>query len=233
MRSATNWRFAPVLAVLTLLIAGGSGAHAQIATTVGPNPQVSGDDGAGHNHGYEVPPPPLASLGGHFELTDQTGRTVTDETFRGKWMLIYFGYSGCAEACPIALQTMAATLDILGADAELVQPVFVDFSVVYARMYHKHAEHEPKLDPVSFATSIHPRLALLSGTRRNMYGVLRSFRVRQEHSPLAYGNKQAGMRIDHTTRIYLVGPDGRMAGYYYHSITPNDLALDLLLKLRS
>ncbi len=234
MLAASKWSRVPVLAALMLLIVGGSGAHAQLANTAGPNPQVLGDDGGtGYDHGYAVPPPPLASLGGSFELTDQSGRTVTEATFRGKWMLVYFGYAGCAEACPIALQTMAATLDILGADAEQVQPAFVDFSVVYARMHHKPAAHAPKIDPVSFATAIHPRLLLLTGTRRAVYGILRSYKVRQEHSPLAYGNKEAGMRIDHTTRIYLVGPDGKMAGYYYHSIAPGDLALELLLKLRS
>ncbi len=229
MRTSLQVASIGVLAALSAFW-GGSEAAAQIAKTIGPNPLVIETPG-GHQHGYEVALPEPATLGGEFTLTDQNGVPVTDRSLKGRWALIYFGYAGCTETCPIALQTIAASLDGLGPAGEKIQPVFVDFSVVYSRMHNKHAEHMAKIDPVVFASEVHPRLLLLSGTRKNMFGALRHFRVRQEHSPLAYGRKEAGMRIDHTTWIYLVDPSGKVAAYYYHNITPDALAADLAARL--
>src|SRR5271157_184254 len=65
------------------------------------------------------------SLGGPFQLTDQTGKRVSDADFRGRWMLLYFGYTTCPDVCPTELQTMTGALDTLGAKAERVVPVFV------------------------------------------------------------------------------------------------------------
>jgi protein SCO1/2 len=219
--------------VLAAVLLGASAASAQLANTLGPNPQVLGEDGQSHEHGYGDSAPAPSTLGGAFELVDQNGRTVTDATFRGQWMLVYFGYATCQEACPVALQTMAVALDILGADAQRIQPAFVDFTVVYSRMHHKHKGHEAKIDPVSFASAIHPRMLMLTGTRKNVFSILRNYKVRQEHSPLTLGGKAKSMRIDHTTRIYLVGPDGKGVAYYYHSVDPTDLANDLLLRIGS
>ena len=67
----------------------------------------------------------LASIGGPFTLTDQNGRTVTDQTFRGKLMLVYFGYTYCPDVCPTELQAITVALNQLGADAAAVQPLFV------------------------------------------------------------------------------------------------------------
>ena len=67
----------------------------------------------------------LGSLGGPFTLTDQTGRTVTDADFRGRYMLIYFGYIYCPDVCPLSLQRNFEALQILGAKAEMIQPVLV------------------------------------------------------------------------------------------------------------
>ncbi len=230
MRSRFQVTAAAVIAGLSTL-GGACGAAAQIAKTIGPNPLVIEDGQGGHQHGYEVALPEPSTLGGEFTLADQNGQAVSDQSLKGRWALIYFGYAGCAESCPVALQTIAASLDGLGPDGEKIQPVFVDFSVVYARMHQKHAEHMVKIDPVKFASEVHPRLLLLSGTRKNMFGALRHYKVRQEHSPLAYGRKEAGMRIDHTTWIYLVDPAGKVANYYYHNITPEALAADLAARL--
>lgn len=65
------------------------------------------------------------ALGGSFMLITTDGRTVTDQTYRGKWTLIYFGYTSCPDACPTALNDMGVALDRLGADAAALQPVFI------------------------------------------------------------------------------------------------------------
>ncbi|WP_165937902.1 SCO family protein [Methylobacterium segetis] len=154
--------------------------------------------------GYAGPDP--HALGGHFELVDHTGRPVQDTTFRGRWMLIYFGYTGCREACPVALVTMQKALDALGAEADRIQPLFVDFSL-----------EKPDFKGLAqFVSNFHPRLLGLTGTRAQTFAAARQFRVRRE---FMHGNdslKETGPRIDHTTYFYLVDPGGLTRSYFYH-----------------
>ena len=65
------------------------------------------------------------SIGGPFSLTDQEERAVTDQTYRGKLMLVFFGFTHCPDICPTGLQTVAIALDELGADAAQVVPIMV------------------------------------------------------------------------------------------------------------
>src|SRR5436309_13796477 len=64
-------------------------------------------------------------IGGPFALIDQDGRPRTDADFRGKLMLVYFGFTYCPDICPTDLQQMAMAVDRLGRAGELVQPVFI------------------------------------------------------------------------------------------------------------
>ncbi|MET0481605.1 MAG: SCO family protein, partial [Aestuariivirgaceae bacterium] len=66
-----------------------------------------------------------ALVGGPFRLTDQHGKTVSDTDFRGKYMLVVFGYTFCPDVCPAELQVVTAALDALGPKAERIQPVFI------------------------------------------------------------------------------------------------------------
>ena len=66
-----------------------------------------------------------ATVGGPFSLTAPDGTTVTDRSFRGKWMLVFFGYTSCPVTCPTTLSEIAVALDVLGPEAERVQPVFI------------------------------------------------------------------------------------------------------------
>src|SRR5260221_14492452 len=66
-----------------------------------------------------------AQIGGPFTLVAADGKTVTDQTYRGKWLLIYFGYTFCPDACPPALNHMSISLDKLGAETNKSQPLFI------------------------------------------------------------------------------------------------------------
>src|ERR1700738_1935083 len=69
---------------------------------------------------------PTAKIGGPFQLVDtQNGKTVTDQDFKGKWLLVYFGYTHCPDACPTALNDLSLALDELGPDRSKVQPLFI------------------------------------------------------------------------------------------------------------
>src|SRR5262245_40039985 len=66
-----------------------------------------------------------APVGGPFDLVDHTGRRRTDADFRGRFMLIYFGFTHCPDVCPTELLAMSVALETLGRAAEAVQPVFI------------------------------------------------------------------------------------------------------------
>ena len=66
-----------------------------------------------------------ALIGGPFTLVDQTGKTVTDQDFRGRYMLVFFGFTHCPDICPAELQVMSAALDALGPKADSVVPIFI------------------------------------------------------------------------------------------------------------
>src|SRR5436190_13913983 len=60
-----------------------------------------------------------------FVLEDADGKTVTADGFAGRWLLIYFGYTHCADQCPTALSAMIEALRQIGPAAEQIQPLFV------------------------------------------------------------------------------------------------------------
>lgn len=163
---------------------------------------------------YRKDPPPPQTLGGPFELMDHTGNPVTNTSYPGKWLLINFGFTGCREACPTGLVNMAAALDTLGADAERIQPLFIDFSM-----------EEPDIKGLAqFVENFHPRLIGLTGTRKQTFDAVRSFKVRREYAMMNYSSKETGPRINHTTYFYLVDPKGVTRAYFYHDLAPGEMA---------
>src|ERR1700709_1880500 len=72
------------------------------------------------------PAPPRAPvIGGPFTLTAADGQPVTDESFRGRYLLVYFGYTACEDVCPVTLSAVADALEILGPKAGRLEPIFV------------------------------------------------------------------------------------------------------------
>jgi protein SCO1 len=66
-----------------------------------------------------------SAIGGPLRLVDQDGQTVTDADLKGKWLLVYFGYTRCPDACPTALNDIAIALDDLGPQRDAFRPVFI------------------------------------------------------------------------------------------------------------
>ena len=95
-----------------------------------------------------------ALVGGPFTLTDQTGKRVTDQDFRGQFLLLFFGYTNCPDVCPTALQIMAAALDKLGANARRITPVLISVD----------PDHDTPALLASYVASFHPRLIGLTGS---------------------------------------------------------------------
>jgi len=155
-----------------------------------------------------------AQVGGPFQLTEHTGRAVTDADYRGKYLLIYFGYTYCPDVCPTELSTMTAALDRLGPLAERIQPMLI--SIDPARDTPEHlAEYVPLF---------HPRLIGLTGTPEQTAAVARAYRVYAAKAP---GSGGEDYLMDHSSFVYLMGTDGAFMAVFPGGTSPDKMAADI------
>jgi protein SCO1 len=138
----------------------------------------------------------LPGIGGHFLLTTSAGRTVTDRSFPGKWLLVYFGYTFCPDACPTALSALATALDELGPLAAEIQPIFITVD----------PERDTPQVVADYAKAFDARIVGLSGTREQIAAATKEFRVYYNVRPL--GNDEYA--IDHSSFIYVIDPSGQV-----------------------
>lgn len=146
-----------------------------------------------------------ALVGGPFQLTDHLGKRVTDKDFRGRYMLVMFGFTFCPDVCPSGLQVMSAALDKLGKKGEKITPIFISVDT----------ERDTPAQLAQYVPSFHPRLIGLTGTPQEVDAAAKAYRVyykkvRDEKSSAAY-------TIDHTALIYLMGPDGAYVAHFSHA----------------
>jgi protein SCO1/2 len=143
-----------------------------------------------------------ALVGGPFELTDHTGKRVTDRDFRGKFMLVLFGFTYCPDVCPSSLQVMAAAIDKLGAKAERIVPILVSVD----------PERDTPAQLATYVKSFHPRLVGLTGSPAEIEAVVKAYRVYVRKVPDP--KSSAGFNIDHSALIYVMGPDGSYQAHF-------------------
>jgi cytochrome oxidase Cu insertion factor (SCO1/SenC/PrrC family) len=149
-------------------------------------------------------------IGGPFTLIDQNGRLRSDKEFRGKLMLIYFGYTFCPDICPTDLMTIADALAALGEAGAAVQPIFITL--------------DPQRDTVErlaeYVSSFHPRLIGLTGAPQDIRKLALSYKA-------YYARKENGpgedYTIDHTGVTYLVGREGQYLGFVPPQTSPQRL----------
>jgi protein SCO1/2 len=141
-----------------------------------------------------------ATVGGPFTLTDETGRPVTSETFKGQWRLMYFGFTYCPDICPTDTAKLAAGLKLFEEkhpkEAAALQPLFVTVD----------PERDTPAALAEFTDSFHPRLLGLTGTRDQVDSALKAFRIYAQKVP---GTTPDAYTFDHLAVLYLMDPDGR------------------------
>lgn len=154
----------------------------------------------------------IAAIGGPFELTDQNGQRVSDKDFRGKLLLIYFGYTFCPDVCPAGLQVISAALDKLGAKADQVTPVFISLD----------PERDTPAKLKDYLSSFNRRLVGLTGTPEEIAKVAKEYRAYFKKVP---DEKHPGeYSVDHTSIIYLMGRDGAFVSHATHATSVDKLA---------
>jgi len=155
-----------------------------------------------------------AEIGGPFTLTDQDGKTRTDADFRGRYMLVYFGYSFCPDVCPTTLAMMAKALDELGARKDRVTPIFITVD----------PERDTPQVLKAYLKSFGENFVGLTG---DIAGAAHAYHAFYAKQPLPGGN----YAMNHSGVIYLMGPDGRFVTYYEDAVGPDGLAADLKQRL--
>ena len=155
---------------------------------------------------------PLGKIfGGPFSLVNHRGQAVTNRDFLGSYMLIFFGYTSCADVCPVGLNVMTEALEKLGPAADQIQPVFITVDP---------AKDTPEKLAL-YVKSFHPRLAALSGTEAEIEAVAKAYKVhRRKARPAADGEYV----VDHGSLTYLMGKDGKFLTIFPYTVTADRIA---------
>jgi protein SCO1 len=156
-------------------------------------------------------------IGGPFALIDHTGKPRTDEDFRGKLLLIYFGYSSCPDVCPTDLQQIGLAVDGLGAGAEAVQPLFITLD----------PERDTAAHLADYVPSFHPRLIGLTGSAEQIRRVALAYKVYYAKYP----PDSSDYVIDHSAFIYLVDKTGKYIGFFPPGTTADRMIEIITLNL--
>src|SRR5258708_25695900 len=139
------------------------------------------------------------TVGGPFTLTDQTGKLRSDTDFRGKLMVVYFGYTTCPDVCPADLMAISQAIDELGALGDGVQPIFITVD----------PERDTKVLG-EYVSAFHPRLVGLTGSPEQIRSVATSYKAFY----VKVADERSGdYSIDHAGVIYLMCRNGEYLGF--------------------
>jgi len=158
------------------------------------------------------------TIGGPFALIAPDGTTVTEQTFRGKWLLVYFGYTFCPNTCPMTLNEIATALEKLDADAAKMQPLFITVD--------PHRDTREVLEP--YTQSFDPRIVGLTGNPQQIAAVAKEYGAYWAAHKTGPGAEDYVM--DHSSYLYVMDPEGKFVRAF-DADTPGDRIADALREL--
>jgi len=159
-----------------------------------------------------------APIGGPFTLIDENGRTVRDRDFRGRYMVLFFGYTSCPDVCPLTLLHVTRGLEMFMRDdpvrAALVQPIFVTVD----------PERDTPAALKAFHQNFSPRIIMLTGEKRAIARLAAQYGVefRKVADP-----RVAGYLMEHTAFLFLMDRDGRYVTHLPSDAQPGLIRLTL------
>ena len=157
-------------------------------------------------------------IGGPFSLVDHQGREVTDATYKGRYLYLYFGYTFCPDVCPTELFDMTQALEAFAAEdperAALVDPVFITVD----------PERDTPAVLRDYIANFHPRLSALTGSEAQIKAAVKAYRGYVKKQP---SDDPEAYLVDHTSFIYLMGPDGYYLTHFNVQDDPATMAARL------
>ena len=154
-----------------------------------------------------------SAIGGPFRLTDQNGKTITDQDLKGHPFLVFFGFTHCPEVCPTALFDISEILGRLGPDAEKVNALFITVD----------PERDTPEKLKDYLSSFDPRLIGVGGDEDALAAITKAYRVYYKKVPL----KDGDYTMDHTAIVYLMDKHGRFVAPFSLKRPPEQAAADL------
>lgn len=151
----------------------------------------------------------LKKVTGIFDLTNQAGARVTQKDFPGKYRLVYFGYTSCPDMCPTGLQAMSLAMDMLGARAIRVQPIFITVDPV--------RDTPERLR--DYLTAFDPAITALRGDEAQTEAAAEAFQVDYERVEDEEGT-DADYVVEHNSPIFLFTPEGKLLKAFPENIAP-------------
>jgi protein SCO1/2 len=156
-----------------------------------------------------------ALIGGPFALLGKDGKTITDQDFRGRYMLVFFGFTHCPDICPAELQVMAAALDELGPEADKVVPIFISLD----------PERDTPEVVTDYVANFGPNIVGLTGSPEAVAKAAKAYRVTyQKFQDESMGDNYS---VDHSALAYFMGPDGEYITHIPYG-TPADKMTETL-----
>jgi protein SCO1/2 len=174
---------------------------AEIASAAVPAPQ-------GTQPSAQVPP-----FSARFELQTLDGQQVTEATFRGRWLLVYFGYTFCPDVCPTVLTDVGHALNALGPLADRIQPIFITVDPIRDTASHMG----------EYLRAFSSRIVGLRGDPRQIELVSKRFHTYYRARSLGNG----AYAVDHSSFLYVISPEGHVAKVLPDSLRDDKLAEEL------
>ncbi|MBN9343566.1 MAG: SCO family protein [Holosporales bacterium] len=157
-------------------------------------------------------------IGGSFSLIDHEGHSRTEADFKGKILLVYFGYSFCPDICPSALYNMSQALDTLGPQAKEIQPLFITIDPTRDTIAHLARYRE----------NYHPNFVMLTGSEEQIQKVMKAYKV--HGAKVKPDGTTTEYLMDHTSIIYIMDRQGRFIAHFNH-LTPSKELKEALIKI--
>jgi protein SCO1/2 len=155
------------------------------------------------------------TIGGPFSLVNGDEKRVSEADFKGKWLMVYFGYTYCPDACPTTLNSMAEMLARMGADADKIQPVFITVD----------PERDTPTVMKQYVEAFDPRIVGLTGSPEEIAAAEKVYRVYSKKV-----GEGANYLMDHTTVVYVMNPDYQFIGVVQADLPPAEM-LEKMRKL--
>ena len=154
-----------------------------------------------------------STVGGPFNLTDQNGKPISNETFRGKPFLVFFGFTHCPDVCPTTLFEVSEVMRRLGPDADKTAALFVTVD----------PERDTPEMMKEYLSSFDPHLSAATGSVEAMAAVAKAYRVYYKKIPTEGGD----YTMDHTAIVYLMDKNGNFVTPFNLRRKPEEAAADL------
>lgn len=160
-------------------------------------------------------PADTAAIGGAFQLTDQNGKTVRDTDFKGRVMLVFFGFTHCPDICPITVATLSQLMELLGKDADKVAPVFITVDP---------ARDTPQALKAYFA-NFDPRLVGLTGSDEQIQKATGAYKAYADTAAARKKAKASGgdYGVGHSTILYMMDKDGKYLRHFSYNAPVQEL----------